>query len=225
MIELYNVLFIPDGSRRAARRGGISYPEAYRMAAKKVDMTVKYFLSSDSVNTVVVYGLSYDNMVGRPPSELADIFQVQEEQYKLWLNDPFFSQNRVKVTFLGSFKLFFRCLSPSYVKIMNNLEQKTRDHDWKKLIVLIGYSGRRETKRYDLSEGKRPFLKEIVHVEPPELDIVVRTGGMTRLSDALPEHTAYSELYFIDRLITDVEPQDLEMALETLKHSVRTMGR
>ncbi len=225
MIEVYNVLFIPDGSRRAARKEGVSYPEAYRMAAQKVDMAVKYFLSSDSVDTVIVYGLSYDNMVGRPIPELTDIFQVQEEQYKLWLNDPFFSENRVKVTFLGSFRLFFRYLPPSYVKVMSNLEQKTRDHDWKKLIILIGYSGRRETRRYDLSEGKRPLLKEIVPVEPPELDIVVRTGGMTRLSDALPQHTAYSELYFIDRLITDVETQDLEMALETLKHSVRKMGR
>ncbi|HEY4673142.1 MAG TPA: undecaprenyl diphosphate synthase family protein, partial [Nitrososphaerales archaeon] len=83
---MVNILFIPDGSRRAARREGMTYANAYRLAAAKVDVVVKFLLGQDKVKSVVVYGLSYDNLNCRDSSEISPILEAQKERYLIWLS-------------------------------------------------------------------------------------------------------------------------------------------
>ena len=215
---MVNILLIPDGSRRAARKKGMTYASAYRLAAAKVDMAVKFFLSQDKVKRLVVYGLSYDNLDCRDSSEISPILEAQKERYLVWLNDPFFLQNRVRVIFHGDLRLMFEKLPPSYIETMRELEEKTQDYDWKKLHILIGYSGRREKEASDFGEEK--------HVRPslPSIDLVIRTGGTARLSDGLPSRTAYAEFYVINNLITDVGVADLAKALDAFGMVVRNLG-
>ena len=217
-LQLVNILLIPDGSRRAARKEHIAYASAYRLAAAKVDMAVKFLLKEDRVKSVVVYGLSYDNLGCRDCSEINPILEAQKERYLIWLGDPFFLQNRVKVIFHGDLKMMFEKLPPSYIETMRELEEKTQDYDWKKLHILIGYSGRREKEALDSGKGKdvRPAL--------PSIDLVIRTGGTARLSDALPYQTAYAEFCVIDNLITDLGVVDLSKALDAFGVVVRNLG-
>ncbi len=221
-----SILFIPDGSRRGARKKDISYHDAYRLAAQKVDMTVKFFLNDESVDALSIYGLSYDNVVGRADDEIQDILKVQEEQYRTWLSDPFIYSKRVRVIFLGDVRLYFERLPPSYILRMQELEDKTKYNDWKKLFILIGYSGRRDLmKRPRIDLADMPIARRVGESMPPEVDLVVRTGGQARLSDALPYQTAYADLYVIDKLITEIEVSDLELALKSLSSLVRNFGR
>ena len=196
----------------------MTYANAYRLAAAKVDVVVKFLLGQDKVKSVVVYGLSYDNLNCRDSSEISPILEAQKERYLIWLSDPFFLQNRVRVTFHGDLKLMFEKLPPSYIETMRELEEKTQDYDWKKLHILIGYSGRREKEASDFGEEK--------HVRPslPSIDLVIRTGGTARLSDALPSRTAYAEFYVINNLITDLEVVDLSKALDAFGMAVRNLG-
>ncbi|MCS4537969.1 MAG: undecaprenyl diphosphate synthase family protein [Thaumarchaeota archaeon] len=213
---MVNILLIPDGSRRAARKKGMAYASAYRLAAAKVDMAVKFLLSQEEeVKSVVVYGLSYDNLVRREASELASILEAQEERYKIWLSDPFFSSSRVRVTFHGDLKVMFEKLPPSYLEAMQELEEKTSQYDWKNLFILIGYSGSRENETLSVKDVKP---------ELPSIDLVIRTGGRARLSDALPYQTAYAELYVIDNFISDLEATDLSKALDAFGMVVRNLG-
>ena len=196
----------------------MTYANAYRLAAAKVDVVVKFLLGQDKVKSVVVYGLSYDNLNCRDSSEISPILEAQKERYLIWLSDPFFLQNRVRVTFHGDLKLMFEKLPPSYIETMRELEEKTQDYDWKKLHILIGHSGHREKEASDFGEEKhaRPSL--------PSIDLVIRTGGTARLSDALPYQTAYAEFYVINHLITDVGVADLAKALDAFGMVVRNLG-
>ena len=101
---------------------------------------------------------------------------------------------------------------------MRELEEKTQDHDWKKLHILIGYSGRREKEASDFGEEKQ------VKPSLPSIDLVIRTGGTARLSDALLYQTAYAEFYIISNLITDLEVVDLSKALDAFGMVVRNLG-
>lgn len=211
---LASILFIPDGSRRGARKAGMSYIEAYRVSSLKVDMAVKFFLAKDEITSLTVYGLSYDNLVRRDSSEINLVLQVQEERYKKWLKDPFFHLKRVRVIFYGNMKLFFEYLPPSYIEAMQELEEKTQNYEWKSLFILIGHSGRKEV--VNRGQSDRPA--------PPEIDLIVRTGGAARLSDVLPFQTAYAEMYVIDKLITEIDVSDLSMALDALAATMRNFG-
>lgn len=221
---MVNILFIPDGSRRAARKTGISYSEAYRLAAEKVDTAIRFLLGREEVSNLVVYGLSYDNLVERDRSELDSILKAQEGQYRKWLNDPFFVSKMIRVVFHGDVNLFFEYLPPSYIKVMQELEDATKGHEWKKLFILIGHSWRKEARRSRLGHNLG-YAREIGRPAPPDIDLVIRTGGATRLSDALLNQTAYAELHVVDKLITEIEISDLSKALDTLRATVRNFGR
>lgn len=204
---------------------GLPYSEVYRYAAEKVDLALKSFLGDDQVNSLSIYGLSYDNLVNRGAEELDPIFRAQEERYRMWLSDPFFSVNKVRVIFPGDTRLFFERLPPSYLKVMKDLEDRTAENDWKSLFILIGHSGRRSVVPPSAGEfdGTYPPFGSR-NGNPPNIDLVVRTGGRMRLSDSLPLQTAYAELYVIDKLIPEIETSDLRSALDHLAGSVRNYG-
>jgi undecaprenyl diphosphate synthase len=48
----------------------------------------------------------------------------------------------------------------------------------------------------------------------PEPDVIVRTGGRTRLSNFMLWQAAYSELYFVDTLFPDFGEEQLDEVLE-----------
>lgn len=91
-----NIALIPDGSRRAAKKLGLSYSEVYELAAQKVDMTMKFFLGEKNAENFAVYGLSYGNITSRKFEELEPVYKVQQNQYKKWSDDNFFQENASK---------------------------------------------------------------------------------------------------------------------------------
>ena len=45
------------------------------------------------------------------------------------------------------------------------------------------------------------------------MDLVIRWGGMRRLSGFLPVQAVYADFYVVDRLWPDFEPEDFQKAL------------
>ena len=58
----------------------------------------------------------------------------------------------------------------------------------------------------------------------PSPDLIIRTGGMHRLSNFLLYNAAYSELYFIDKLWPDLVDSDLDEAINFFENSKRNFG-
>ena len=238
--EELNVLIIPDGNRRGAKKLGLSYRETYEIAAKKVDMVVKFFLKEDAVERIAVFGCSYDNVTKRGTDDMAPIYHAQEAQYQKWVEDPFFAQERIGIRFVGGLQelmaspLLPSGLPRSYVKVANHLEEITAENDWKFLYVLIGYSGTREVNQAllrALEFGDHNVDKSLVGDfmqfldVPVEMDVVVRTGGEHRSSDCLPYQTSYSEYIFIDKFFPELESSDLETALNEFYGRDRRFGK
>ena len=233
---MINVVLIPDGNRRGAKKLGLRLAEVYRLAAKKVDMAMQFFLSQEDVDVFVVYGLSFDNIKKRSVDKLKPIYEVQEEQYKKWIKDAFLSKHKVKVKVAGEWKNLQRTesfpsgLPDSYLDAVRELEEVTSKNEGKLFFILIGYSGRKEiTKSFEkiVSSGVKianPHLLNVLEV-PHEIDIVIRTAGERRLSDVLPYQSAYAELSFIDKDFPEIEEYDLKSVLEDFKKRKRNFGR
>jgi undecaprenyl diphosphate synthase len=61
--------------------------------------------------------------------------------------------------------------------------------------------------------------------EVPDPDLIIRTGGETRLSNFLLWQAAYSELYFTPVLWPDFGVEDIEKALSEYKRRQRRFGK
>jgi undecaprenyl diphosphate synthase len=59
---------------------------------------------------------------------------------------------------------------------------------------------------------------------PPEVDLLLRTGGEHRISDFLLWESAYAEVWFSDRLWPDVADPDLAEALDWFSRRERRFG-
>ncbi len=227
-----NVILIPDGNRRYAKKHQLTYSEMYQKAAEKVDMSMKFFLSRNDVSSFTVYGLSYDNILNRSAQELDPIYRAQTEQYKRWTHDGFFDVNKIKVKFAGELRYIKRPevkhgFPETYIRAVDDLEQRTKINEAKKFYVLIGYSGEKEIIR---------SLKKAVHLNPQpksikqfldvkeNIDIFIRTGGEKRVSDILPLQIKYSEMFFLKKLFPEIETEDLENVLNEFSGRQRNFG-
>jgi undecaprenyl diphosphate synthase len=59
----------------------------------------------------------------------------------------------------------------------------------------------------------------------PDPDLVIRTGKEKRLSNFLLYQSAYSELYFSDKMFPDFSSKDLDLAIEDYSSRVRRFGK
>ena len=60
---------------------------------------------------------------------------------------------------------------------------------------------------------------------PPDVDLLIRTGGEQRLSDFLLWECAYAELFFSPRMWPDFTPADLRAAVDEFTGRERRFGR
>ena len=76
-------------------------------------------------------------------------------------------------------------------------------------------------KKFDVTE----FSKNLMSKTIPNIDLIIRTSGEMRLSGFMPWQSAYSELYFSDKLWPDFTKKDFSLALEEYKRRERRFGR
>jgi undecaprenyl diphosphate synthase len=70
--------------------------------------------------------------------------------------------------------------------------------------------------------GLAPYLSM---AGAPDPDLLIRTGGESRISNFLLWQCAYTELYFTDALWPDFDARMLDEALDWYQRRVRRFGR
>ena len=209
-----HVGIVPDGNRRWARRNGVSLLEAYLRGYRNVKMLSKE-LYNRSVRVVSVYGVSAENCEKRSPEEKKIIEKVAIHALRDLRSDEFVRTRDIAVRVLGW---------PSRLSeaVATEAEITTRELDRGRgglFVLLICYSGRAEIEWYSARGMIPPSL-----LLPP-VDLVIRTGGVRRLSGFLPVASDYAELYFSDKLWPDFGLQDIEKALSWFSMQKRNFGR
>jgi hypothetical protein len=69
-------------------------------------------------------------------------------------------------------------------------------------------------------------LADAIHADPdaPDVDLLIRTGGESRLSDLLGWDSAYAELLFHRRMWPEFDGSDLRAAVEVFRSRERRFG-
>ncbi len=224
-----SIAIIPDGNRRFAEKSGLALADAYVHGFGKVEELMEW-LKPTSVQSVRLWALSLENYSRRSSVELAILFELMKRQLRRNLADETLASNNLRIHFFGKTQL----LPKGVQELMDELEQKTA-HNERELGIAIAYSGQEELARaakkaaeaYKAGEisdiTEKTFPKYLYADEP--VDLVIRTGGVQRLSGFMPWQNAYAEMYFSDKLWPEFDKPELEKAFSFYENTQRRFGK
>lgn len=218
---------IMDGNGRWATKRGLPRTEGHRQgleAAKRIVAAC----SDRSVSYLSLYTFSTENWK-RTTEEVGFLMGLIKTHLAAELD--FYRRNRIKLIHSGN-----RSGLPA--DILREIDKTVSDTSAFPGMVVnlaINYGGRDELLRAigrlgSPKEAARGSLTEkdiasvLDHPEMPDPDLIIRTGGETRLSNFLLWQSAYSELYFTDRLWPDFDEEALDKALADFRSRDRRFG-
>ncbi|HEX6287358.1 MAG TPA: polyprenyl diphosphate synthase [Acidimicrobiia bacterium] len=197
-----------DGHRRHARAEGLpSYSDAYRVGMARFEDFLGWS-NELRIPAVTAWVLSLENL-SRPPEELAPYFEVLIDLFERLPEKC--AEYDMALRFIGSLDQ----LPVDLVEAAKKAEARNQGGS-RRLNVAMGYGGRQEivdaTK--DLvtklaAEGVPAdeitdhidadgLARHMYSADLPDVDLIIRTSGESRLSGFLLWQSAYSEFVFVD---------------------------
>lgn len=223
---------IPDGNRRFMKKQQIeSLEDSYGMGINKFHQFLDWCIDL-GVDEVTLYALSLENMSNRSKAEVSTLLTLFSEQAVKSLDDEKIHKNRVRIRFCGDRTFLPSFGNPIGKKVAENmlkLEEKTSKYDNLSLNVALAYGGRQEilhAVKEAVSAGEElteeNVQKHLWVKDYPE--IIIRTAE-SRLSNFLVWQSAYSEIYFVDKLWQELDKSDVKNILEDFIGRERRFGR
>jgi undecaprenyl diphosphate synthase len=223
----YHVAIIMDGNGRWARRRHVPVGAGHRAGVQAVRRVIEEARDL-GLGQLTLYSFSTENW-NRPPDEVEGLMELHIEMIDSEV--PALHKNNCRVVFVGRRD----GLSKELLGRMEWAEGLTAANTRMTLFIAFNYGGRREivdaarraiadgVNSGDLTEGDiNSHLYSPLMRDP---DLVIRTSGEKRLSNFLLWQTAYSELYFSEKLWPDFDKAELRRALDDYAARERRFGR
>lgn len=215
--------FIMDGNGRWAKLRGKSRSYGHKKGADVIEEVVSACFD-EGVEAVSLYAFSTENW-SRPKEEIDTIFDLLEKFLRRYENK--LVNERIRLIISGDLSEISEKLRNRSISVMKNTERFVG----KTLNIAINYGGRAEIVRAAklLSETGEPITEEnlagrLYTMGLPDIDLVVRTSGESRLSNFFLWQCAYAELYFTDVLWPDFKTEELKKALDWFAGRKRRFG-
>jgi len=221
-----HVAIVPDGNGRWAEKRGWPRLEGHRAGAENMHRMVQY-RNKYPINYLTLYGFSTENW-NRPEAEIKGLFQILTAFIDRYLDE--IHQKGIRLRHIGRLDQLPQKLRESITRAI----AATRDNTSMTLCVAFNYGGRAEIvdalKRL-IVDAVRPeeiteesLNKYLYAADIPDVDLLIRTGDETRLSNFLLWQTAYSEYHFTRVLWPDFRKRDLDRALLSYSRRKRRFG-
>ena len=223
-----HVAIIMDGNGRWAELLGKSRIYGHRMGVKStrkvVELAVEY-----QIPELTLYTFSSENW-SRPSMEVNALLKLFKETLAAELEDLI--KNRVRVRFIGDISAF----DETIVKEIINAEKTTAKLDKLRLNIALNYGGRWDIanavkylcgQNHQLSDHSTIQTKISEHLKcnsVGDVDLMIRTGGESRISNFLLWQSAYAELYFSEILWPDFRRAEFLKALDWFSLRQRRFG-
>jgi undecaprenyl diphosphate synthase len=213
------VAIIMDGNARWATERGLPILEGHREGARTLKRTVRDARELGIVE-LTAYAFSTENW-SRPRPEVEGLMELFAELIESEV--PELHEERTRVRFVGRRDRVTERLREQ----IEWAEELTGEHRDQTLFIAFDYGGRAEILEaagaYE-GGGEEEFRRRLYAPEMSDPELVIRTSGEQRLSNFLLWQSAYSELYFSDRLWPDFDRAELERALAEHASRQRRFG-
>lgn len=201
-----------DGNQRWSKNNYKTKKDGYVKGLNKL-IEITNFCIDHNISYLTVYALSTEN-ISRNSVKL--IFNIIKSNYQELL-EKFADNKEVKINIIGEKKN----ISPSILKIFDNLQLKTKNNNKLKLNIAFNYGSEDELlniiKKINFSKTNnfnKLTIKEIKQYSYlgniPEPDLLIRTGGYQRLSNFILIYLKYTELFFTNTLWPEISLKEIE---------------
>ncbi|GFP92984.1 dehydrodolichyl diphosphate synthase 6 [Phtheirospermum japonicum] len=197
-----HLAFILDGNRRYAKKWNLGEGMGYRAGFLTLMTLLKYCYEL-GVKYVTIYAFSIDNFKRRP-HEVEYVMDLMMEKIEGLLKEGnTVNQYGVRVLFIGNLKLLHEHVRIAAEKAM----RATANNNQSILLICVAYASTDEIvhatqecceDKWAHEEGDIKLADVERHMYmgvAPDVDILVRTSGETRLSNFLMWQTSSSLLY------------------------------
>jgi undecaprenyl diphosphate synthase len=222
-----HVAIIMDGNGRWARKRGLPRLVGHNAGGENIRPVVKIF-ANYGVKYLTLYMFSTENW-HRPKIEVTGILSLLAK--KIDQETQACDKENIRLVHVGKLDR----LSQKLRERVQAAVELTKNNTGLTLCLAFDYGGRDEivqAARRIASAGiprdnidEPLFARYLYNPDIPDPDLVIRTGGETRLSNFLLWQAAYSELYFTPVLWPDFGRKDVQEALSEYKRRQRRFGK
>jgi undecaprenyl diphosphate synthase len=223
-----HVAFIMDGNGRWAKKRGLPRTFGHNSGARQVRDLIER-CADLGIGHVTLFAFSSENWK-RPADEVSSLMSLFELYLEKEARDM--NLNGVRLKVIGDVARFDARLQ----KLIADVQKQTAANTRITLTVAANYGGRWDmleaVRRWQAAHPQRPVseLSEadiapyLSMADAPDPDLLIRTGGESRVSNFLLWQLAYAELYFTDVLWPDFSVQELDKALAWYADKDRRFG-
>ena len=224
-----HIAIIMDGNGRWAKNRRLPRTLGHVKGAKVVRPLVKSCVER-GVTHLTLFAFSTENW-RRPPEEVSTLMGLFGQYLEKEVSDM--QKQGVRFRLIGDRSAFAQGLQD----LIAHAELSTAHNQGIHLTVAANYGGQwdilnatREWQRANPLKGLEmldaPGLAPHLSMAgAPDPDLLIRTGGESRISNFLLWQCAYTELYFTDALWPDFNAAMLDEALAWYQKRVRRFGR
>jgi undecaprenyl diphosphate synthase len=225
-----HVAIIMDGNGRWAKSRGLERIEGHAEGARAVRDAVET-ASRNGIQYLTLYAFSVANWA-RPRAEVEALMGLlvefaQKERAEL-------RAQGIRVNVIGTLE----DLPTATRHAVEDLIRYTAEGDRMTLTLALSYGGRQDIVEAARSLAVRAkaglvlpeeidetfFHRHMTTHELPQVDLLIRTGGETRVSDFLLFESAYAELLFLPIMWPEFRPETLLAAIEAYGGKERRFG-
>lgn len=220
MNTLNHVAFIMDGNGRWGEKKNKGRNFGHLKGVDTVKNIVKKSLKL-KIPIVTFFVFSSENWK-RPKSEIKYLFKLIKNYFDKEID--YLINQGIRINIIGENKNLSSDIKLTLKKTVN-LTKKN-----KKIIVnlAINYGSKSEivntVKKIKNKITIKNIEKNLYTKNMPDPNILIRTGGHSRLSNFLLWQLAYSEIFFLKKLWPDFKPIDLTKIIKKYKNIKRNFG-
>lgn len=223
-----HIAIIMDGNRRWAKQRGLPRALGHAAGARRVRGIVEA-CSQRGVRFLTLFAFSTENWQ-RPPDEVSSLLGLLALYLQKEVKDM--NSRGVRLKVVGDISGFDARIQ----KLIHSAQENTAHNDTITLTIAANYGGRR-----DVVQAVKSWMA--VHPgEPvealdesslqahlgmsyaPDPDLLIRTGGESRISNFMLWQLAYTELFFTDVLWPGFTPAVLDEAIAWYGQRERRFG-
>ena len=226
-----HVAIIMDGNGRWAEARGENRIAGHRAGIEAVREVVRA-AHDGGVRCLTLFAFSTENW-NRPRFEVEELMSLMREYMRSELDE--LQEHGIRVRAIGSLERLPVSVRRRIDRVIEATESNTRMD----LVFALSYGGRGEivhaAKRLacDVERGEidpeqideKVFSAYLYAPEIPDPDLLIRTGGESRVSNFLLWQIAYTELYITPIMWPDFRRTDFDAALEVYATRERRYGR
>lgn len=204
-----------DGNNRWAKKKSLNKYDAYKKGSVKLVKLSSFIFKKYGIKNISAFALSSNNLK-RPNYIINTIKKVlhntlaEMENYKINFN----------IRIIGDLDFLDRETINKITKINNNSSFD------KNLYIFLNYGGREDIHQASRKMKKSiHFPNKLLTNNIPDPDILIRSGGYSRLSNFMLYQLSFTELFFIKKLWPDISNLDIDKIIEKYHLIDRKFGK